>query len=206
IAHTTLDQRIQSWTKFRLKDRPRAPFFQQLKALGSRTLQNRTYFSVRGDEIFQFVVGKFRLYEFLTRDDTYYQNLKALSEGHEVYFLLDTKMLHALLDLLQALENKGLPTDAIGIRYAYRSPEMNKLLKGGKGSRHKYGEAVDLEIGDLNGDGTANNVDKQIVIELLDKKIIGNRGGIGRYPKSQIVHFDTRGHRARWDKQGSFDF
>lgn len=41
--------------------------------------------------------------------------------------------------------------------------------------------------------------DKQIVLDFLDKEIIGNKGGIGLYPGTKAVHFDVRGHRARWN-------
>ena len=34
---------------------------------------------------------------------------------------------------------------------------------------------------------------------LIENYIIKDEGGLGLYPKSDVVHFDTRGHRARWD-------
>lgn len=41
--------------------------------------------------------------------------------------------------------------------------------------------------------------DKQIVLDFLDKEIIGNKGGIGLSPGTKAVHFDVRGHRATWN-------
>lgn len=93
------------------------------------------------------------------------------------------------LDLLRAFD----------IREAFRPPRLNRDDGGASRSRHIYGEAVDLVIGDINRDGTANAADKAIVLELLEHKFVRNKGGIGRYPGSQTVHFDFRGKRARWD-------
>jgi uncharacterized protein YcbK (DUF882 family) len=60
---------------------------------------------------------------------------------------------------------------------------------------------VDIEIGDVDKNGKINKADKKIVLDLLENQIIGNQGGVGRYPWSQTVHFDVRGWYARWDKQ-----
>ncbi len=44
-----------------------------------------------------------------------------------------------------------------------------------------------------------NDEQKEIVIDLLETKVIKNKGGIGKYPGTKIVHMDVRGYRARWD-------
>jgi uncharacterized protein YcbK (DUF882 family) len=54
-------------------------------------------------------------------------------------------------------------------------------------------------VGDINRNGIANAADKKIILDILEQKIIGNTGGLGLYPKSDVVHFDTRGYRARWN-------
>jgi uncharacterized protein YcbK (DUF882 family) len=61
------------------------------------------------------------------------------------------------------------------------------------------GSAIDIQVGDINRNGIANAADKKIILDVLEKQIIGNRGGLGLYPKSDVVHFDTRGFRARWN-------
>ncbi|MFK7972098.1 MAG: hypothetical protein AB8F95_17145 [Bacteroidia bacterium] len=73
-------------------------------------------------------------------------------------------------------------------------------------SRHLKGEAIDVIILDVNADGTADAKDVDIVFNILDQDIIGNKGGIGTYKNNsdffsqQMVHFDCRGKRARWHR------
>ncbi len=83
---------------------------------------------------------------------------------------------------------------------------LSKLGNAASQSRHKKGEAIDLIILDINGDGKSNAQDVDIVYQILDKKIIKNRGGLGSYKNSkgffnqQMIHFDSRGKRARWNR------
>ena len=73
-------------------------------------------------------------------------------------------------------------------------------------SRHLKGEAIDIIVLDVNQDGKANGVDIDILYKILDRKIVGNKGGIGTYKNTegffsqQMIHFDCRGHRARWHR------
>jgi len=61
------------------------------------------------------------------------------------------------------------------------------------------GQAIDMTIGDINKDGTFTKEDKKIVLDICDKKVIGNKGGIGLYPGTRAVHIDVRGYKARWN-------
>ena len=82
------------------------------------------------------------------------------------------------------------------------------LVETGRGaarrSQHLYGKAIDLVVLDVNLDGQINSTDVDIVYSILDKKVVKNKGGIGTYKSQpnfldyQQVHFDSRGHRARW--------
>ena len=85
----------------------------------------------------------------------------------------------------------------------------NKLLALGGASRkshHLRGEALDIIVLDVNDDGTADAADVDIVHRILDQELIGDRGGLGTYKNEsgflnrQMVHFDLRGHRARWNR------
>ena len=85
----------------------------------------------------------------------------------------------------------------------------NKLLALGgasKNSRHLRGEALDLIVLDVNDDGTADAADVEIVHRILDRELIGDRGGLGTYKNEsgflnrQMIHFDLRGYRARWNR------
>ncbi len=166
-----------------------------------KILIGKTYYTVKGYDIFKFLVGNFRVKDFLVKDKYYAENLNNLEEERLQYFLIDKNLLYALLELQNALETKGYNKNAFTINYAQRHPLFNREVGGVSVSYHIQGKAIDLVIGDINRDGGYSNGDKQIVLDLLETKIIKDKGGIGRYPGSNIVHFDVRGYRARWDKQ-----
>lgn len=86
---------------------------------------------------------------------------------------------------------------------------LNELLRpfgAAPFSRHVHAEAVDLIVLDVNGDGAADAKDVDIVYDLLNRLIVGDGGGVGTYKNEslflqyQMVHFDCRGHRARWHR------
>lgn len=85
----------------------------------------------------------------------------------------------------------------------------NKVLQWGgasRNSRHLRGDAIDIVVLDVNRDGKANAQDVDIVHAILDGEIIRDQGGLGTYKSEaglfnrQMVHFDLRGHRARWNR------
>lgn len=86
----------------------------------------------------------------------------------------------------------------------------NKLLQlfsgANRNSRHLQGDAIDIIVLDVNNDGAADSKDVDIVHGILDREIIGDQGGLGTYKgergllNRQMVHFDLRGHRARWNR------
>jgi uncharacterized protein YcbK (DUF882 family) len=72
-------------------------------------------------------------------------------------------------------------------------------------SQHLVGGAIDIIVLDVNGDRNVNSKDVDIIYNILNKKIIRNKGGIGTYKKEnsidkQMVHFDSRGFRKRWHR------
>lgn len=101
--------------------------------------------------------------------------------------------------LQDALTKKGWDRNGFMIASGHRTPSYNEIVKGARKSQHIKGKAVDISIGDINNDGDKNAEDKKIVLDLLDKHIIKNSGGLGLYPGTQAVHFDVRGRRARWN-------
>lgn len=164
-------------------------------------LEARRYYVVRGEDIFCFLTGKFRVKDFLVKDKFYYRNLRHLHDCEKQYFLVDKKLLYALLDLQNELEKNGYDRNGFRINYAHRHPLLNVEVGGASVSYHIRGQAIDLVILDINKDGLATKDDKKIVLDLLENKIIREKGGIGRYPWSMVVHFDVRGFKARWDRQ-----
>ena len=87
------------------------------------------------------------------------------------------------VDKLQQLrEDLGV---SIRITSAYRCPAHNAAVGGSSKSRHKEGDATDIQVSGM--DPTA----VQDACEHFD--------GLGRY--DSFTHIDSRGHRARWDKR-----
>ena len=156
---------------------------------------------IKGKDVFKFIVGSFRIKDFLPKDDYYYENIDALGEGKNVYWMVDEKLLLKLLALQNVLFENGYNETGFTIVNGFRHPAYNEKVGGASLSRHLKGQALDLQIGDINNDGYANQKDKTIVLDFLENKIIKNEGGIGKYPGTMSVHFDVRGYRARWDQQ-----
>jgi len=65
-----------------------------------KMLENGTYYRVRGDQIFQFVVGDFRIKHFLPRDDYYYAHLNSLQKEDQLNWLIN-KEVHPKVDILK---------------------------------------------------------------------------------------------------------
>jgi uncharacterized protein YcbK (DUF882 family) len=164
-------------------------------------LQWREFYQVRGANIYQYVVGHFRVADMMSKDTFYHENISNLPEGCDQYWLTDRKLLHHFLDLLLWMEKKGYNDSAITIKNGHRNPHYNKAVGGVPRSYHMQGMAIDLKVGDIDRNGIADGRDKQILLDVLEKDIIQDAGGLGKYPGSEIIHFDTRGYRARWDKQ-----
>jgi len=125
----------------------------------------------------------------------------SFSCGRNTFFLLvNKKLLYRILDLKKALEKNGYNKNGFRVRESFRPPVLNEAVGGARGSQHMYGNAADLIVRDVDNNGKVDVKDKQILLELLEK-IIGNSGGIGRYPGTTSIHIDVRGFRARWDFQ-----
>ncbi|MBD3637033.1 MAG: DUF882 domain-containing protein [Crocinitomicaceae bacterium] len=161
-------------------------------------LSNKTYRIVRGRDIFKFVVGKYRVKNFVPFDRYCRANNRDLDANKEQYWLVDKEMLYMLLEFILKLDELGYDKYGFSVRESHRHPLCNKLRGGASKSQHINGKAVDLVIKDINRDGDANQVDKSICLDILEP-MIGNRGGIGRYPRTMTIHIDSRGYKARWD-------
>lgn len=166
-----------------------------------RMLDKGIYYRVKGTQIFQYIVGGFRIKDFLPRDDYYYEHLSNLNDQEHLNWLVNKELLYKFLELQDALFKLDYNEEGFTIVNGYRHPAYNLSVGGASKSRHIKGEAVDIYIQDINDDGWADQTDKQIVYELLDKQVIKNKGGIGKYPGTMSLHFDVRGFKARWDKQ-----
>lgn len=159
-------------------------------------LKNKRYVCLHRDDLFRKIVRDYRIKDFISKDQLY---ASTINTGTVYYTTLDKKVVKKFLQLLHELETQGYSTEAITLRSGHRHPKRNYLIGGASQSKHILGEAIDIEVGDINGDGKSTLQDKEIVLKILETKIIKNAGGIGLYPGTKAVHFDTRGYRARWN-------
>ncbi|PHN03120.1 D-Ala-D-Ala carboxypeptidase family metallohydrolase [Flavilitoribacter nigricans] len=201
IQNSEIDQILKRWKMVAFSDLPAA----YIKATESdlpkyrKMLSSARYYQIPNTDLFQKIAGDFRIRDFVSRDWVYWKAVYGLEE--EVFWLTDVRMLKKLVALQEILRQTGNRPDAFRIRYAHRDPRLNREVNGVGNSRHILGQAVDLVIGDVDGNGRYTGADKAIVLKILEEKVIRDAGGVGRYPGSRTVHFDTRGYRARWDAQ-----
>lgn len=162
-----------------------------------KILIGSSYYVVKRKDINKRIVGKFRIKNFLSKDK-YYKKCLYRKNAFQ-YWLLNKKLLYSILSLQNELSKIKCDKNAFEIRSGHRQPKRNEQAGGAKLSRHIKGEAADLQIKDINKDGKCTKADKAVVLEIVDKKVIGNKGGVGLYPNSKTVHIDVRGKKARWD-------
>lgn len=168
-----------------------APFNQLLK--------NKSFYRIPDNAKHLKIVNQFRIKDFMPRDKQFKNSF--LYSTKPMYWLIDKQLLYKTLELQSELQKADYNANAFTIVNGHRHPKYNSKVGGASRSRHIFGEAVDISVGDINQDGIANIADKEIVLDILENKVIKDSGGIGRYPhSSRAIHYDTRGYRARWDK------
>ena len=72
--------------------------------------RKKKFYRVRGPEMFRYLVGTFRVEDFLPSDDYYYKSYIDPYGGHEQYLLIDKRLLYKFLELLEELQKRGLDT------------------------------------------------------------------------------------------------
>ncbi len=164
------------------------------------SLRKEKFYELHGDDVLKYIVGEYRIRDFLSTDAYYSKNEEDYSKNKKQYWLVDKKMLYMMLDLILRLDEEGYNKYGFHVRDSHRHPKYNSTKGGASKSQHIWGKAVDIVIKDINNDGKQTQADKTIVLDIMEE-IVGNKGGLGRYPGSMTVHFDCRGHKARWDKQ-----
>lgn len=169
----------------------RAPFEAMCANMQFRKLSKK--------QAYQKIAGDVRLIDLLARDADVHR-LHYFSKA-PVYLGIAPEVVYRFIALQDALARSGYDPDALLVRFGHRHPKLNKEVGGASKSRHIVGEALDITIDDINGDGSYTEADKAIVLDLCEREIIGNQGGLGRYPGTRSIHIDVRGYRARWDQQ-----
>lgn len=163
-----------------------------------RLLKRKEYYVVHRKDLFKKIAGDVRIKDLLPQKDQFYKN--CMDKDEEIYWLMDKKVVYKLLDLQLELKKAGYKHNGFTVRNGHRYPSYNEKVGGASSSRHILGEAIDITVGDIDGNGKyEEKKDKKIILDLLDEKIIRNEGGVGLYPGSSSVHFDVRGRKARWN-------
>ena len=184
VSFQNMDSTYLSWSKSTI------PKYKSM-------LKGSQYRVLKRKDFFKKIVGDFRINDFVCRDRYYRACL--LDSSKEYYWLIDEKVLTAVIELRHSLKSKGYDPNGFSITSGHRHPRRNEKVRAAKLSRHMKGQAVDIFIMDIDKDGKYTAKDKQIVLDIAEKEVIGNKGGIGRYPGTRAVHIDVRGTRARWD-------
>ncbi|MBL4649279.1 MAG: DUF882 domain-containing protein [Aureispira sp.] len=190
---------LSTFKKIRLKDLPKDYLVSSKMSHSTYTslTKNSSFYVIKKRDCYKKILGNNRIKSLISQDKRYANTWYFSDET--LYLGIDERVLYKALELQDALSEKQFDRDALKITSGHRTPQRNKAVGGASKSRHIKGEALDMWIGDINKDGVYSKEDKQIVLELCDKKIIGNEGGIGLYPGTQVVHIDVRGRRARWN-------
>jgi len=156
-----------------------------------------TYYKIKRSDLNKKIAGNFRLKEFICKD-LYYEEC-IMKDRDDIICIFNKKIFFKTLELQKELEKLGHDKDAFRIVNGHRHPAYNENIGGAKLSRHIKGEAVDIVVEDVDQNGYINKKDKDIILDLLENKIIKDKGGIGLYPGSGNVHYDVRGTKARWN-------
>jgi len=110
-------------------------------------------------------------------------------------------------ELKKAIKEKGYKPRLLVIstkRFAFHNNIQVKFSGAASGSKHLKGDAIDFLVFDINDDGMRNSNDVDIVTNILETKIMKEKGGIGTYKNEgsfvnrQMIHIDCRKEKARW--------
>jgi hypothetical protein len=198
-SHAKLDSVLNRLELVPYKDLPKEYLDYTESVAQENVLSHRQYYRFQGVDVYQYIVGHFRIADLMSKDTFFIQNTHCLPEGCVQYWLIDTAVLHRFLDLVLWMRKSGYNDSAITINNGHRHPAYNKFKGGVPKSYHMQGMAIDIKVGDIDRNDTINAVDKQILLDELESHIIRDSGGLGLYPNTMVIHFDTRGYRARWN-------
>jgi hypothetical protein len=169
------------------------------KEMYKEGIRGKIFYRITWEESLKNLVGKFTVNDFLPKDRNWSGSKTSSETVRTQYICINKEVLHRFLDLINRLGEMGYDKYAFRIKDGFRYPNFNNRTGGARLSQHIYGRAIDLSIGDIDRDGKYNEAtDKKIVLSLLENDIIKNSGGVGCYPGTNAVHFDTRGYKARW--------
>ncbi len=160
-------------------------------------VQSLKFYKISKTDCYRKIVGNNRILNLISKDSKY--NKTWYFSTDTLYWGIDKSILFKVIELQDILSKKGYNRDGFDIRSGHRTPMYNTKIGGASKSRHIKGQAIDMTIGDINRDGVFTKEDKEIVLDICEKQVIKNKGGIGLYPGTRSVHIDVRGYRARWN-------
>ena len=190
---------LNGFEKISLKQLP-SNYLQSSKMLDAKyaTMVNQMeFFQVTKKDTYKKIIGKLRINDFIVKDHRH--SRASYHSSTPIYWGIQPSILFKVLELKEIMESRNLDFNAITINSGHRTPHKNEKVGGASKSRHIVGEAIDLKIGDVDRDGNITIDDKNKVLKICDLEIIGDKGGVGKYPGTRVIHIDTRGYRARWD-------
>jgi uncharacterized protein YcbK (DUF882 family) len=111
-------------------------------------------------------------------------------------------------DLKSTLVKDGFQDQLLVISSKRENWHNQLLIRFGasSNSRHLIGDAIDILVLDVNDDGQMDDKDVDIVYQILDKKILKGKGGLGTYKTEawiwnrQMIHMDCRQGSNRWNR------
>lgn len=160
-------------------------------------LSPNVYYIISKRDLYKRIAGNNRIIDLFSVDNEVVG--KSYWSTDKLYWGIKKEIIYELIAFIKLLGDEGYDKNGFWIRDGYRHPQLNENVNGAKRSRHIYGDALDIIIEDINGDGKSNFEDKNIALSICEKQLIKNKGGVGRYPKTQVIHIDLRGNRARWN-------
>lgn len=142
------------------------------------------------------VSAHYKLRDFAGKDE---------AVGGKKYIFIEPKLVEKLERLTEKLQVSGYSCPKIELMSAYRSPWLNAAIGNETTlSRHTYGDAADMIVGDYNRDGRADKADATVLWNAVNDLDNTTRltGGAGWYNPNgahgYFIHTDTRGVAARW--------
>lgn len=112
-------------------------------------------------------------------------------------------------ELKKELKDNGYKSRLLVIstkRFSFHNNIQVKFSGAASKSKHLDADAIDFLVFDVDNDGEKNSKDVDIVTELLENKIMKDKGGIGTYKKDrfkmnrQMIHIDCRDKKGRWNR------
>ena len=198
-SQVALKKLLNTFEQIPLKQLPKTYLkdSKMLEAKYAKMVAPMKFYKVTKKDTYKKLIGNLRIKDFVVKDKqlskTKYRSDKP------IYWGMNPTVLFKLMELKEIMESRNLDFNAIQINSGHRTPHINEKVGGASKSRHIVGEAIDLKIGDVDKDGFITVEDKNKILKICDLELIGNKGGVGKYPGTRVIHIDTRGYRARWD-------